>query len=419
MAVSERRRDAPAGGATRAAATGAASPAPGRPKPRPLAFWLHNLFGLKLSLFLAFVCLTGTIATVAHEIEWLYKPDVRASAFRPGTEDWGALWAAAERAYPQATLTGIGSYDRSHAAYFAKSIAARDAAGIDFHIYVDPGTGWVTGHEYGRSFQDAMRALHYYLFITRDVGFYLVTSLGFVLLGSLVTGLIVYKKFWRGFFRLPRLDRNLRTVMGDLHRLGGLWSVWFVAIIALTSIYYFFEWSGMDWNSEPPRVPESHFVETASAADIARWTQMARTAKPGLAITAIALPYEPGEPVVVQGHWQAVLVRERADAVFIDPVTNRIVGTRTAHDMGAGERIVHTVDPLHFGTFGGLATRLIWALFGLLLTGLAGSGAYIYAKRTKAAADGELLAILNYLGALKWPSIALITLAPAIAFVFW
>lgn len=393
---------------------------PQRRKPRPVAFWLHNLFGLKLSLFLAFVCLTGTIATVAHEIEWLYKPEVRATAFAPGTEDWGALWAAAERAYPQATLTGIGSYDRTHTGYFAKSIAARDAAGVDFTIYVDPGTGRVTGHEYGRSLQDAMRALHYYLFIPRDVGFYIVTSLGFVLFGSLVTGLIVYKKFWRGFLKRPRLKRNLRTIMGDLHRLGGVWSIWFVAIISLTSIYYFLEWSGLDWNSDTPRVSESHFAETASAADIARWTQLARDAKPGLAITAIALPYEPGEPVVVQGHWRAVLVRERADAVFIDPATDRIVGERSAHLMGAGERIVHTVDPLHFGTFGGIATRLIWALFGLLLTGLAASGAFIYASRARAALPGgTALSFLDYLGAWKWPSVALVTLVPGIAFLFW
>lgn len=419
MDVSERLLDPPGGGAA-PALPGRAAAGSKRPKPRPVAFWLHNLFGLNLSLFLAFVCLTGTIATVAHEIEWLYKPAVRASSFTPGTEDWAGMWAAAERAYPDATLTGIGSYDRSHAAYFAKTISARDTAGTDFNIYVDPGTGRVTGYEYGRSLQDAMRGLHYYLFVPRDVGFYLVTSLGFVLLGSLVTGLIVYKKFWRGFFRRPRLGRNLRTLMGDLHRLGGLWSIWFVAIIALTSIYYFFEWSGVDWNSKTPRLPETHFSASASASDIARWTQMARAAKPGLAITAVALPYEPGEPVIVQGHWQAALVRERADAVFIDPVTRRIVGTRTAHRMGAGERIVHTVDPLHFGTFGGLATRLLWAVFGLVLTGLAASGAYIYANRTRiAVGEAGALAFLDYLGVFKWPSLALITLVPAIAFLFW
>ena len=90
-------------------------------KPLPLAYWLHSLFGLKLSLFMAFVCLTGTIATLAHEIEWLYKPEVRASAYEPHAEDWGAMWAAAQRAYPEAKLTGIGSFDRNDSTYSPKA----------------------------------------------------------------------------------------------------------------------------------------------------------------------------------------------------------------------------------------------------------------------------------------------------------
>lgn len=400
---------------------GAAELRPRRRKARPLSFWLHNFFGLNLSLFMAFVCLTGTIATVAHEIEWLYKPDVRATVFKPGSEDWAGMWAAAQAAYPDAVLTGIGSYDRSHSTYFAKSVSARDSAGEDFTIYVDPGTGEVTGHEYGRSLQDAMRALHYYLFIPRDVGFYLVSSLGFVLLASLVTGLIVYKKFWRGFFTRPRLQRNLRTAMGDLHRLLGLWSLWFVAIISITSIYYFFEWSGLDWESETPQVAAAQQpVETVSSETIGRWVEAARAEKPGLLITAVYLPYSETDPAIVQGHWKAALVRERADAVFIDPAEGAVVGQRTAHKMGLGERIVHTVDPLHFGTFGGLATRLIWAVFGLLLTGMALSGAYIYAARTKRALIGdERQGLLDFLGAWKWPNLALVTIVPAVAFLFW
>jgi uncharacterized iron-regulated membrane protein len=81
---------------------------------------------------------------------------------------------------------------------------------------------------------------------------------------------------------------------------------------------------------------------------------------------------------------------------------------------------VHTADPLHFGTFGGLATKLIWVVFGLLLTGMAASGAYIYAKRTKiAVTSGVRLGFLDYLGPLKWPSVILITLVPAVAFLYW
>jgi len=74
------------------------------------------------------------------------------------------MWEAAQRAYPGATLEGIGSYDRTEAAYFVKSVSATDARGEQFTIYVDPGASRVTGHEFGRSLQGAMRGLHYYLF---------------------------------------------------------------------------------------------------------------------------------------------------------------------------------------------------------------------------------------------------------------
>jgi uncharacterized iron-regulated membrane protein len=390
-----------------------------RRKPVPLSFWLHSIVGLKLSLFLGFVCLTGTIATVSHEIEWLYKPELRATAVK-GEADWGRMWDAAQAAHPTATLTGIGSFERNDAAYFVKAVSATDAAGKDFTIYVDPGTNRVTGHEYGRSLQDFMRALHYYLFAPGSIPMYVVTSLGFVLILSLITGLIAYKKFWRGFFRMPRWHRDARTVMGDLHRLSGLWSLWFVAVIGLTSIWYFAEHAGVDLESPVPITQERTATTGITGAQIRLWTRTARTEMPGLAVTAVYLPYEPGDPVIVQGQWQAWAVRERTNAVFIDPVSNIVLGERIAHELGLGERIVHTADPLHFGTLGGLVTKLIWMLFGLLLTGMAASGAYIYAKRTKMAIrSGVAMHCLDYLGRWKWPSIALVLGVPILSFPFW
>lgn len=385
----------------------------------PLAYWMHSIIGLKLSLFLGFVCLTGTIATVSHEIEWLYKPYVRATPVKDEV-NWGRMWDAARGAYPNAKLGGIGSYDRNDAPYFVKSVSATDASGQDFNIYVDPGTARVTGHEYGRSFQDAMRALHYYLFAPGRIPMYLVTALGFVLILSLVSGLIAYKKFWRGFFRHPRWHRDGRTWMGDLHRLAGLWSLWFVAIIGLTSVWYFAEHAGVDWETPMPRVEEPRADLAVTGAQIASWTHTARREMPGLAITAVYLPYEPGDAVIVQGQWRAWLVRERTNAVFIDPATNAVLGKRIALEMDVGERIVHMADPLHFGTFGGLATKLLWVAFGLVLVGMAGSGAYIYAKRTRIALTSSVgLGLLNYLGNWKWPSIAIVIVVPLISFLLW
>lgn len=352
--------------------------APAAGKPRPLAFRLHSLFGLKLSLFLAFVCLTGTIATVAHEIEWLLLPKVRATAAaRPA--NWGRMWDNVRQQHPEGWVRGIGSYDRSDAAYFARSADVVLPDGRQIAVLVDRGSGRVTGEQVGVTFHSFMRGLHYYLFVPGDLGFYLVTALGFVLAGSLVSGLIVYKRFWKGLLRWPRFDRDPRTWLGDLHRLLALWSIPFVIIISGTAVWYLFERAGVAWESTPPAA--SNLRMQPDGATVDRWVATARAAMPGLQITAVALPYSDGDPVVVQGQWDAALVRERTNAAFIDPETGALLRTRIAHRMPTGERWVHTADPLHFGNFGGLLTKLLWVAFGLALTLLAASGAIIHGKR--------------------------------------
>lgn len=365
----------------------AAEAPPVRRHRRPLGFFLHSLFGLKLSLFIGFICLTGTIATVSHEIEWLIDPEVRATPVA-GEEDWGRMWNAVGAAYPHGHIEGIGSYDRNNEPYFVRNASVVLASGERIDVHVDPGTGRVTGAHRGTSFHSFMRALHYYLFAPGAIPFYVVASMGIVLLISLTTGLITYKKFWRGFFRMPRWRRETRTWLGDLHRLAGLWSLWFVAIIGLTCVWYIAEGAGLDLESKSPTaaLPERAFSPGPDGAEVNRWTAIARSRMPGLAITGVHLPYASGDPAIIQGQWRAWLVRERTNAVFIHPATGTVLGQRAAHRMPLGERIVHTADPLHFGNFGGLATKLIWVVFGLVLTGMAASGALIFVRRTADAA---------------------------------
>jgi len=45
------------------------------------------------------------------------------------------------------------------------------------------------------------------------------------------------------------------------------------------------------------------------------------------------------------------------------------------------QRIAEMADPLHFGNFGGLATKLLWLVSGLALCALAMAGAALYSGR--------------------------------------
>lgn len=104
---------------------------------------------------------------------------------------------------------------------------------------------------------------------------------------------------------------------------------------------------------------------------------------------------------------------------YVDPYSGRVLEIRHAGDLGAVERWSHMADPLHFGDFAGLPSKLLWVVFGLALCGLSLSGAVIYVKRIARRMGAAKADIgLTFLGLLKWPSLAAVTLVPVIAFVF-
>lgn len=59
-----------------------------------------------------------------------------------------------------------------------------------------------------------------------------------------------------------------------------------------------------------------------------------------------------------------------------------------AEELGPLSRWFDTADELHFGTFGGLTTKLVWFAFGLALSSLIPTGAYLWVRRRSQMADG-------------------------------
>jgi uncharacterized iron-regulated membrane protein len=58
--------------------------------------------------------------------------------------------------------------------------------------------------------------------------------------------------------------------------------------------------------------------------------------------------------------------------------------------MNALQTIAHIADPLHYGTLGGIWTKLIWFVFGLLLSTMSITGFVIWHKRTFGAAARDV-----------------------------
>lgn len=376
---------------------------PRAPKPRSVWWRVHSWAGLKLSIFLTFILATGTLAVFAHEIDWLVTPAKRVEMQDRPVASWGVLAQAAANAEPAARLQSIYAPIDP---WFAVEAWVSQGKGSPRRVYVDPWTAQVTGTHGWTNVHRFLRQVHRHLMLPTKIGIPIVSSLALLLLASLITGVVTYKKWWRGFFRMPR-GGDTRRFMGDLHRLIALWSLWFVALISLTGVWYLVETLG--GNAAVPKPP--HIESAASSAlpptgpALDRLVAIAQAARPTLEIREIRFTPENG--VMLLGQDRAWLVRDRANAVIIDPDSGKILALLDGRDLSIHQRISEMADPLHFGTLGGLATKILWFVFGLLLTALSITGTIIYAKRLqKADRDDARAARLAWSGMGIWAYIA-------------
>ena len=367
---------------------------PGPPSPAPAAatpekggrrvwFDLHSWVGLKLCVLMAFVCFTGTLAVFSHEIDWALHEEMRVS---PASEraSWGAMVGAVQQAYPAWTINGLSAPKGPRSAAMASM--ETDEGRLRF-VWVDPYRGVVTGDTHWFNAQRFLRNTHRHLMMPVKIGVPIVSALAIALLVTLATSLVIYRHWWRGFFSMPRPERQ-RRFWGDVHRLAGVWSLWFIALIAATGVWYLVESLGGGAGGQADVLAEridsaaiepTHATTPAIApAAIDRAIAQARSQWPGLEVRRLALS---DRGMVIEGQAEAWLVRDRANALGFDPSGAAVTGRRDGSGLDVHHRISEMADPLHFGTFGGLATQLIWFVFGLLLTALSVTGAYLYGLR--------------------------------------
>jgi uncharacterized iron-regulated membrane protein len=210
-----------------------------------------------------------------------------------------------------------------------------------------------------------------------QIGVPIVCSLAFLLLVTLVSSFVVYKKWWRGFAKLPRRGKA-RTWWGDLHRLAGVWSLWFIALICLTSVWYFVESLGLQ---APPQPQVTAAVGETGQNGLQAAFDAGLKATPGLNVRRVILPSANRPLLQLHGDYRAILVRSRSNAVWVDPNSAEVLLTTDGRQLGLHQRISEMADPLHFGYFAGYWSKIPWFIFGLLLTALSLSGTAIYSLR--------------------------------------
>jgi uncharacterized iron-regulated membrane protein len=356
-----------------------------------LWFLVHSWLALPIWFFVLIVCVTG------QEIVWLANPDIRASKPSDDAEllSYDQVISAIKRAEPEVIVQSLSRPDESH---FALSVDLSYPDGRSLEVYVNPYTGAIQGISPSFNFRQFTRALHGWWLVPFTNGYswgwYLVSLLGLPLLASLVTGLVVYKRFWKGFFKPTlRFRHGARIFWGDFHRLSGIWSIWFIAVISITGTWFLIQAilgdNQISISSEPivpviarEKVPSSAAGVPAPMIPLDEAITIATQRIPGLEASFVRMPFNAYSHLQIGGRGWYPLMYQTAQ---LNPYSGEIAVSHLLSDRTALEFVTESMRPLHTGDFGGLWIKLIWAFFGLVLSMMVLSGLLIWTKRTALA----------------------------------
>jgi len=361
-------------------------------------FEFHGWLGLTLGLPLFVICFSGTFAVMSPEIDWLLNPAVRVTP--PDDPDaqplsWGTLKQRFERTYPSGTVTSIQASSDPRTAYYASMwFGPRDFR----LVYINQYTGDVQGQTTLFNVKSFFRIFHKQFYILRGDywphGRVFVCVFSIVLLLSVVTALMFYKRWWRSLWQL-RFTHGGRVFCSDLHRMVGVWSLLLAIVFAVTGMWYLtaqlleeFDLREHDSFAEVSAETRATRPAVLDPVPLDELVANAQTAYPGWQITGVFPSVRPGHGVTLIGDGPAVLTDSISDQVQLDPYTGEVMQVSKAHELTLGPRLIATVDPLHFGRFGGYVTKVLWTVAGLMLSVGILAGVCIWWLRAQRASPG-------------------------------
>lgn len=350
-------------------------------------FRLHSWLGLLTGLPLLLLGLSGSALVFKPELDRLLVP--RAAAVPPGRPrvPLDSLYRRLGRQHPALKSMAIEHFPQGAGDSYEFRLYGNDGNPNTYDlasVNVDPHTGRVlrAGPYSGLAggFFNWLYQFHF-CFQLGMWGILLTAGLGGALLASVLTGAVVYRKHLGAVLRLraPLRRHNWRVLASDAHRYVGTWALLLNALIFFTGFWMnLFGFDPAAWQAQRQPAPANTLMPRSVDALLAT----ARAANPALEPTKVRLPTQPGRNFSVIGRLPGhELPWGPSVTVEVDPVTGRVVANRNIRAAAWAEQWEVLVGPLHFGTFGGWPTRVLYVLVGLTPGLLALTGFALWYRR--------------------------------------
>ena len=356
---------------------------------------LHKWSSLICTVFMLMLCLTGLPLIFSHEIDhWLgngiESPEMpaetpraslaavakAAQATRPGEAVQYMIWEGDE---PDQVMLTIG--------------ARADTPPDDTHtVVVDARTAQVLGQpQFSETFIYFMLKLHTDMFAGLP-GKLFLGFMGMLFVVSLISGAWLYGPYMRKLpFGAVRQEKSPRLKWLDLHNLLGIVALMWMLVVGTTGVVCTLaDLALQTWrDGQLAEMVAPYQGQPPLSGPLAPLDQAAATARQALPHMQPLFVAYPGTRFSTPHHYaffmhgDSPLTSQLWQPVLIDAQSGQLTSTRSMPWYMNGLLIA---KPLHFGDYGGMPLKILWAVFDLITIFVLISGLYLWWTRRKAIA---------------------------------
>jgi uncharacterized iron-regulated membrane protein len=360
---------------------------------------VHTWTSVVCTVFLLFLCVTGLPLIFHEEIDNATRGyDVPSLPAKTPRASLDRLVDAAKARHPGDVIQYmVPDADNPHimGATMGRDVTAQE--GLAF-LVIDNRTARVLDEpELQGGVMHVLLTLHTDMFAGLP-GKLFLGLMGLVFLASVVSGVVVYKPYMRKIDFATVRKRTRRLYWLDVHNVFGIVTVAWVVVVGVTGVvntwadlvvryWQYDQMAAMiaPYRGQPPLAASEvgslqRAVDTANAAMPDR--TLAFVAFPG---TALSSPHH--YAVFMRG--ATPLTAKLLRPALVDAATGELTDSR---DLPWYVTSLLVSQPLHFGDYGGMPLKIIWALLDVIAIVVLASGVYLWLrKRSPSPVDSQAM----------------------------
>jgi len=367
-------------------------------------YLIHKWTSLICTAFLLLLCITGLPLIFHEEIDHALgdAPEPPAMAANTPFVNLDRVVAAGVAQYP-GTVPQYLIFDHEEPRIAYVTVGETAAATDNHYSMIDRRTARVLhAPDDGNNVMDIIFRLHVDMFAGLP-GELFLGLMGLLFVTALVSGVMVYTPFMRRLdFGTVRKNRNTRVKWLDLHNMLGIVTLCWAFVVGGTGVLNTLGVPILNlWQADQLAqmvAPYKDKPAPAKFASIQAAMNTAERAAPDMTPSFLAFP----GTVYSSKHHYAVFMEGRT------PLTSRLykpalIDAETGHltamrEMPWYAKALFISQPLHFGDYGGLAMKIIWAILDIITIIVLASGVYLWLGKRRSALEQRLTELIGGAG---------------------